>query len=62
MAFWALRSFAAATIFIAEVIFSVLLTEFILVFISFNELILSHQTSYYGQRLAFYDIEYVLIN
>jgi len=40
MAFWALWSLAAATIFIAEVIFSVLLTEFILVFISFNELIL----------------------
>ena len=39
MAIWALCSLAEATIFMAEVIFCVFLTEDILDFISFNELI-----------------------
>ena len=39
MAPWALRSFEVATIFMAEVIFSVPFTEFILSFISFSEAI-----------------------
>lgn len=39
MAFWALRSFEDATSFIAEVIFSVDLTDPILSFVSLNDAI-----------------------
>ena len=41
MATWALCSLADATIFIAEVIFNVFLTDAILLFISFNDDILT---------------------